>query len=59
MAWNCAVVVLVGLRDQPEELLRKLGIVPGTVPPEHTLDSFAAGVAFVRDELVTKDEPQS
>mgnify|MGYP003644276996 FL=1 len=53
------VVVLVGLRDQPEELLRKLGIVSGTVPPEHTLDSFAAGVAFVRDELVTKDEPQS
>ena len=53
------VVVLVGLRDQPEELLRKLGIVPGTVPPEHTLDSFAAGVAFVRDELVAKDEPQS
>tara|TARA_R110002072_G_scaffold228234_11_gene385344 strand:+ start:37356 stop:39053 length:1698 start_codon:yes stop_codon:yes gene_type:complete len=53
------VVVLVGLRDQPEELLRKLGIGPGTVPPEHTLDSFAAGVAFVRDELVAKDEPQS
>lgn len=48
------VVVLVGLRDQPDELLNKLSIVPGTVPPERTFDSFAAGAAFVIDELPGK-----
>jgi sulfate permease, SulP family len=47
-------VVLTGLRDQPYELLNKLGIVPGAVPAERSLASFAASAAFVSDELPAK-----
>lgn len=47
-------VVLVGLRDQPDELLSKLSIVPGTVPSARSFESFAAGIAFVSDELPAK-----
>ena len=47
-------VVLTGLRDQPYELLNKLGIVPGAVPAERSLASFAASAAFVSDELSAK-----
>ncbi|MGK0265155.1 MAG: SulP family sulfate permease [Planctomycetota bacterium] len=47
-------VVLVGLRDQPDELLSKLSIVPGTVPSARSFESFAAGIAFVSGELPAK-----
>jgi SulP family sulfate permease len=43
-------VLVVGLCEQPSELLTRLSIVPGAVPVERTFDSFAAVMAFVTKE---------
>ncbi len=52
------IVLFTGMRDQPKDMLRNIGLIPLLVPEEHLFDEFADCIADLEQGIV-KADPQT
>lgn len=46
-------VLLTGLQAQPEDMLRRIDLIPDLLPEQHVFADFEQGVAWLKGELLT------